>query len=85
MPVPKRKTSKSRRDKRQSCKFIRPKAFSECKQCNEPVSGHHACANCGFYKGRKVLATKKERMVKRKQTLEAKKTQEQKEPQAPTE
>jgi hypothetical protein len=27
MPVPKRKTSKSRRDMRQSCKFIRTQVF----------------------------------------------------------
>jgi large subunit ribosomal protein L32 len=74
MPVPKRKTSKSRRDQRQSCKFIRPKPFSECKQCNEPVSGHQVCLNCGFYKGRKVLATKKERVIKRQQAVAQAKT-----------
>lgn len=61
MPVPKRKTSKARRDSRQSCKFIRPKAIAACAQCKEPIAPHQACKECGFYKGKKVLATKSER------------------------
>lgn len=65
MPVPKRKTSKARRDQRQSCKFIRPAAFSACKNCESPIGGHQVCADCGFYKGRKVIMTKLERAVKR--------------------
>ena len=58
MPVPKRKTSKSRRDMRQSCKFIRPNPVSICKNCTEPIPSHQACGKCGFYKGRKVITTK---------------------------
>ncbi len=65
MPVPKRKTSKSRRDKRQSCKFIRPKAFTACSNCSEFLNPHQACLRCGFYKGRKILATKLDRTVRR--------------------
>jgi len=65
MPVPKRKTSKRRRDQRQSCKFIRPQAFASCTNCTEPVSGHTVCGSCGFYKGRKVLVTKMDRALKR--------------------
>jgi len=66
MPVPKRKTSKSRRDKRQSCKFIRPKAFTVCSNCTEPVSTHTLCHLCGFYKGRKVLLTRQDRSARRR-------------------
>jgi len=65
MPVPKRKTSKSRRDRRQSCKFIRPQQFSACTNCANPLAGHQACLGCGFYQGKKVLTTKAERMLKR--------------------
>lgn len=65
MPVPKRKTSKARRDKRQSCKFIRPKALTLCANCKDPLNPHQACARCGFYKGRKVFATKLDRTLKR--------------------
>jgi large subunit ribosomal protein L32 len=66
MPVPKRKTSKSRRDKRQSCKFIRPKAFTACSNCSEPLSTHTLCRLCGFYKGRKVLLTRQDRLLRRR-------------------
>jgi len=66
MPVPKRKTSKSRRDKRQACKFIRPKAFTACSNCEEPISTHTACLLCGFYKGRKVIFTRQERLARRR-------------------
>ncbi len=71
MPVPKRKTSKSRRDMRQSTKFIRPQALATCKQCNEPNLPHQACVECGYYKGRKVVTTKGERDVQRTQVRAA--------------
>lgn len=71
MPVPKRKTSKSRRDRRQSCKFIRPQTFAQCSNCTEPLVGHRVCAHCGFYKGKQVLKSKLERAVRRKFTREA--------------
>lgn len=68
MPVPKRKTSKSRRDKRSSGKFIRPKSVVSCTNCDKALSPHQACDNCGFYKGKKVLVTKSERKMKRAST-----------------
>ena len=71
MPVPKRKTSKRRRDQRHSCKFIRPQAFSGCSECGVPGVGHQVCASCGFYKGKKVMVTKLDRMVKRTQLRQA--------------
>ena len=65
MPVPKRKTSKSRRDRRASTKFIRPKAIAKCQNCEFPISSHQACQHCGFYKGKKVMTTKLDRSLKR--------------------
>ena len=65
MPVPKRKTSKRRRDQRQANKGIKPKAFTGCSNCQEPINTHTVCMNCGFYKGEKILVTKQERSVKR--------------------
>jgi large subunit ribosomal protein L32 len=65
MPVPKRKTSKSRRDKRSASKFIRTQAITACQNCQEPISTHQACLACGYYKGRKVIATRLERTIKR--------------------
>jgi large subunit ribosomal protein L32 len=77
MPVPKRKRSKARRDKRFANKFIKPKSFNSCKECSEPLAPHQACVKCGFYKGVKVLVTKSERGQKRVEERKAKETQEQ--------
>lgn len=76
MPVPKRKRSKARRDKRFANKGIKPAAITHCDSCTAPLATHVACAACGFYKGRKVLATKAERGVKRVETVKNKKAQE---------
>lgn len=65
MPVPKRKRSKSRRDKRFANKGIKARAFGSCQNCTETVEPHAVCKSCGFYRGRKVLTTKSERSQKR--------------------
>ncbi len=65
MPVPKRKTSKSRRDKRNASKGLKVKSFAGCSNCSAPITGHQACGGCGFYKGKKVLETKADRALKR--------------------
>ncbi|MHB9092702.1 MAG: 50S ribosomal protein L32, partial [Chloroflexota bacterium] len=31
-----------------------------CPQCREPKLPHRACANCGYYHGKKVLDTAQE-------------------------
>lgn len=72
MPVPKRKVSKSRRDKRSSTWFIRTKSFTACSECEHPLSSHQACRNCGFYKGRKVIKAQVDREVRQKKAYAAK-------------
>lgn len=65
MPVPKRKRSRQRRDKRFANKGVEVRSFTACTNCSAALSLHTACMSCGFYKGRKVLATKADRSVKR--------------------
>jgi large subunit ribosomal protein L32 len=72
MPVPKRKRSKARRDKRFANKGIKPKQIASCQQCKSPTAAHQVCKECGFYKGVKVLATKVERSLKRAEVQQAK-------------
>ncbi|RME40103.1 MAG: 50S ribosomal protein L32 [Deltaproteobacteria bacterium] len=55
MAVPKKKTSKSKRDMRRAHDSLTPPGISTCPQCNEPKQPHRACASCGYYKGRDVL------------------------------
>ncbi len=72
MPVPKRKRSRSRRDKRFANKGMKEKSFTKCAHCQEPISTHQACVSCGYYKGRKIISTKADRAVKRVETRQAK-------------
>ena len=54
MAVPKKKTSKSRRDKRRATHAIATVRVNLCPQCNSPKRPHHVCPTCGSYKGREV-------------------------------
>ncbi len=57
MAVPKRKTSKARRDKRRSAVWkLEAPALSKCPNCGEYKLAHRACKNCGVYNGREVIA-----------------------------
>ncbi len=56
MAVPKRKTSKSRRDKRRANYKLEAPAQSVCPECGEIKLPHRVCLNCGTYKGKTVLA-----------------------------
>ncbi len=56
MAVPKRKTSKARRDKRRASniKMTAPNV-SECSHCHEPKLSHHVCPSCGYYNDKEVM------------------------------
>lgn len=56
MAHPKRKTSKSRRDKRRSHDNLNSVALTECPNCGAYHKRHHACPECGHYRGRQVLS-----------------------------
>lgn len=56
MAVPKRKTSKARRDKRRSEVWkLNPINFSKCSKCGELKIAHRVCKNCGFYRNRELI------------------------------
>lgn len=57
MAVPKRRTSKAKRDSRRAAnaKLTVPNTV-ECPQCHEPKLPHRICAACGYYKGSEVIA-----------------------------
>ncbi len=65
MPVPKRKRSRQRRDKRFANKGLKVGQIGLCLSCQEPIIAHQVCKVCGFYKGKKVIITKAERAERR--------------------
>ena len=56
MAVPKQKQSHSRTNKRRSQHKITPPTLAECPHCHQAMLPHRVCSNCGFYKGREVVA-----------------------------
>ena len=57
MAVPKRKTTRSRRDMRRAHhdKVVAPNVIP-CANCGETMLPHRICGECGHYKGREIIA-----------------------------
>lgn len=55
MAVPKRRQSKSRRDKRRATWKMKNKTTTKCGHCSSPIIPHRICPNCGYYGGVEVL------------------------------
>jgi len=55
MAVPKKKTSKSRKNMRRAHDFLTSPSVSVCPQCKAPKLPHRACPSCGTYKGKEIL------------------------------
>lgn len=53
--LPKRKISKQRKNNRRSHHALTKPNLVECSECKSLRLPHHVCANCGTYKGVKVL------------------------------
>jgi large subunit ribosomal protein L32 len=51
MAVPKRKTSKSRKNLRRSHHALAAPARAKCPQCGAARLPHRVCRECGFYSG----------------------------------
>lgn len=60
MAVPKRKTSKARRDKRRANWKLTVPGLIECPQCHELKMPHRVCPECGNYNGKVVIKAKAE-------------------------
>lgn len=57
MAVPKRKSSKARRDKRKANWKLTAPNLVKCSKCGELVMPHRACKACGTYKNKVVIET----------------------------
>ncbi|MCF7826299.1 MAG: 50S ribosomal protein L32 [Candidatus Marinimicrobia bacterium] len=58
MAVPKRKTSRAKRDKRRTHWKISLAGLITCSNCNEQKLPHRVCPHCGYYKGKQVTIPK---------------------------
>ena len=56
MAVPKRKTSKTRRDKGRASSYKLPRVtITTCPNCGSPKLPHRVCKECGYYDGKQVV------------------------------
>lgn len=55
-PVPKRKVSRGRRNRRRSHHALSLPHLVLCPECKEPRLPHRACPSCGSYRGHEVIA-----------------------------
>lgn len=60
MANPKRRTSKSRRDKRRSHHAITMPATTNCTNCGAVRRPHRVCESCGWYAGKEAVAVDSE-------------------------
>ncbi len=72
MAVPKKRHTKSRRNKRRGNIYLDKPTIVACSNCGKETLPHKACPNCGHYKGREVIdvfkkMTKKEKKMKEKE------------------
>lgn len=55
MAVPKKRTSRARRDKRRATHKATQATLSSCPRCHSPRIPHRVCPTCGTYAGREVV------------------------------
>lgn len=55
MAHPKRKISKTRRDKRRTHYKASAETVATCSNCGSPVLYHRVCNECGYYKGKLAI------------------------------
>ncbi|MCE5207617.1 MAG: 50S ribosomal protein L32 [Chloroflexi bacterium] len=56
VPLPKRKLSKGRRDRRRAHDALQAINLVQCSNCGEMRLPHTVCDNCGFYQGREIIS-----------------------------
>ncbi len=57
MAVPKRRTSRSKRNMRRAQHDrVSPPALARCTQCGETMRPHRVCPACGYYAGEQIVA-----------------------------
>ncbi|MBL1214124.1 MAG: 50S ribosomal protein L32 [Ignavibacteriae bacterium] len=55
MAHPKRKISKTRRDKRRTHYKATAPGIATCANCGDTKLSHRACPSCGYYAGRSMF------------------------------
>ena len=60
MALPKRRFSRSRRDKRRLQQNLTAPTLTRCPGCGASIVAHRVCSACGSYRGRQVIPVEAE-------------------------
>jgi len=55
MGVPKRRTSKARKNRRRAMIKVSGPTVILCPRCHEPKMAHRVCPECGYYRDQEVI------------------------------
>jgi large subunit ribosomal protein L32 len=61
VPVPKKKTSTSKRDMRRSHDSLTTPNTIVCSHCGEQKKRHYVCPSCGTYKNKEIIKKDEEK------------------------
>ena len=59
--LPKQRVSRARQGERRSHHHLELPQLVACPHCRKPRLAHHACPNCGYYRGRQIFFPKSEK------------------------
>lgn len=57
-PLPKRKISQGRRNRRRAHDALTPPSLAPCDNCGVPIPHHQVCPECGYYRGQPIVEIK---------------------------
>ncbi|MBN1303207.1 MAG: 50S ribosomal protein L32 [Anaerolineales bacterium] len=60
-PLPKRRVSSGRRDRRRAHDALKSRNLTVCSNCGSVRLPHTVCSSCGYYKGREVIEVEKDK------------------------
>ncbi|MCX7838713.1 MAG: 50S ribosomal protein L32 [Anaerolineae bacterium] len=64
-PLPKRKLSKGRRDRRRSHLALASPNLAVCPNCHKMYVPHRVCPHCGHYAGEQIFVVKEKKARKK--------------------
>ncbi|MBN2555896.1 MAG: 50S ribosomal protein L32 [Anaerolineales bacterium] len=59
-PLPKRKISKGRRDRRRAHDALTARQLATCPNCGEKHLPHRVCPSCGHYAGKEIVEVERD-------------------------
>ncbi len=68
MALPKRRHSKTRRDKKKTHKKASIASLNKCKHCGRMKKSHTVCPYCGYYNGKQVIEIKEKQKEKKSES-----------------